>query len=681
MVATPPLPRRPLAGRWPFGGLSPRASRRPLTDRPRVRRASGLAAATLAVTLVGSGCAALTGDTGSDELQQFLTALESGDLAGAAALTTDPAAAEETLAANVQSMGFTPTLSVETPEGDRRPDRDPVPVEITWNMGTAGAEGDGGEGDGGEGDAGGGGGEGEGDDDDEAGADPAGGSGAQSPAPRTVTTRGEASTTKVDDQWKVQWAPTILDTRLAPEGYLAFSEILDYDTSVLDRTGAPLLQWTPVTLVTLAPDAVASADAVAALVSGAAPTITGQSIRDGMAEAGDQPYQVVALRPTDIDPIREQLAAIEGVSLPEQGDLIRTDRGLRSPVLDGLPSAWLEALQAEGGWTAEIVNPGAEPIKLGGAPVGEVNDLVSTLQVSVQQAAQEAVDGSGLAASIVAIQPSTGGVLAVAQNSAADAQGPVSVEGRFPPGSTFKIVTTGAALEAGVVGPDEVVPCPASITVSGRTIPNDSDFELGPVPMETAFARSCNTSQAVISDRLAPEAMRDTAAKLGLGVGFFTPGLTTFTGSVPVTEQGPARVEASIGQGEVLASPFGMAVMTASLANGGRMILPQVIAGQPATANQSPEPLDPGVVGTLRRYMEQTVRTGTATAASSIPGLGGKTGTAEVGSGPAHGWFVGSTGDIAVAVLIEGADSSGPAVEMAADFLAAAGQPAPLAAG
>ena len=633
------------------------------TRRRRGRTASGVVAAVLTVALGGTGCAALTGDTGSDELQQFLSALEAGDVAGAAAMTTDPAAAEETLAANIESMGFTPTLTIDTPEGDRRPDKDPVPVEITWDMGAAG----------------GGGGEG---DDDEGGADPAGGGGEPSPAPRVATTTGEAATTKVDDQWKVKWAPTILDTRLEPGGYLAFSEILDYDTSVLDRTGAPLLQWTPVTAVTLAPDAAGSADAVAALVSAAAPTITGQSIRDGMAQAGDQPYQVVALRPSDIDPIRERLAAVPGVSLPEQGQLIRTDRELRSPVLDGLPDAWLAALQAEGGWRAEIVNPGVEPIELGSAPVGEVEDLVSTVQISVQQAAADAVAGTGLAASIVAIQPSTGGILAVAQNSAADQQGPVSLEGRFPPGSTFKVVTTAAALQSGAVGPDEIVPCPASITVSGRTIPNDSDFALGEVPMETAFARSCNTSQAVISDRLEPTAMKDTVAQLGLGVGFSGPGMSPswFTGSVPVTDRGPARVEAAIGQGEVLASPLGMAVMTASLANGGRMILPQVIAGMPAVAAASPEPLPPAVVDTLRRYMVQTVQSGTATAARAVPGLGGKTGTAEVGSGPSHGWFVGSTGDIAVAVLIEGADSSAPAVEMAADFLGAAGQPAPLPA-
>ena len=75
--------------------------------------------------------------------------------------------------------------------------------------------------------------------------------------------------------------------------------------------------------------------------------------------------------------------------------------------------------------------------------------------------------------------------------------------------------------------------------------------------------------------------------------------------------------------------------------------------------------------------MVQTVQSGTATGAADVPGLGGKTGTAEVGNGPAHGWFVGTTGDLSFAVLLEGADSSKPAVSAASSFLRAAGQPAP----
>src|SRR5699024_9833430 len=303
---------------------------------------------------------------------------------------TDPDAARESLESNIAAMGFCPTLSSDTPEGDRRPDKHPVPVEITWDIPAPedddpeSAEGDEPE---------------AGSEDDateqsrtvtttgEAGTTKVGEERKSDWAPtnlhkrlqpggslsftepndygteqsRTVTTTGEAGTTKVGEEWKVDWAPTILDTRLEPGGSLSFTELMDYDTSVLDRTGAPLFQWTPVTAVTLAPEATDSADAVAGLVDDAEPTITGQTIRDGMAEAGEQPYQVVALRPEDIDPIREQLEAIPGVTLPEQGDLIRTDSDLSSPAIDGLPNAWLDALRAEAGWSAEIVNPGAEP--------------------------------------------------------------------------------------------------------------------------------------------------------------------------------------------------------------------------------------------------------------------------------------------------------------------------------
>src|SRR5699024_1877363 len=208
---------------------------------------------------------------------------------------------------------------------------------------------------------------------------------------RTVTTTGEAGTTKVGEEWKVDWAPTILDTRLEPGGSLSFTELMDYDTSVLDRTGAPLFQWTPVTAVTLAPEATDSADAVAGLVDDAEPTITGQTIRDGMAEAGAQPYQVVALRPEAIDPIREQLERIPVVTLPDQRVLIPTASGRRPPAIDRLTTAWRATRRSAASKSAEIVSPGAEPTELGGAPVGEVDDLVSTLETGIQQAVSAAV--------------------------------------------------------------------------------------------------------------------------------------------------------------------------------------------------------------------------------------------------------------------------------------------------
>jgi cell division protein FtsI/penicillin-binding protein 2 len=88
---------------------------------------------------------------------------------------------------------------------------------------------------------------------------------------------------------------------------------------------------------------------------------------------------------------------------------------------------------------------------------------------------------------IVALQPSTGDVLAVAQNAAAG-NGPKALSGLYSPGSTFKIATAAAALEQGGTAVDTVPPCPGSALIGQRTISNDHNFELPPQPLSSAFA-------------------------------------------------------------------------------------------------------------------------------------------------------------------------------------------------
>ncbi|MFP3468011.1 penicillin-binding transpeptidase domain-containing protein, partial [Leifsonia sp. SIMBA_070] len=77
----------------------------------------------------------------------------------------------------------------------------------------------------------------------------------------------------------------------------------------------------------------------------------------------------------------------------------------------------------------------------------------------------------------MAISPSTGGILAVAQNDAANKEGPIALTGLYPPGSTFKTVTTAAALTSGAVTPQTQLPCPGRATIEGRTIPNEDEFD------------------------------------------------------------------------------------------------------------------------------------------------------------------------------------------------------------
>jgi len=265
----------------------------------------------------------------------------------------------------------------------------------------------------------------------------------------------------------------------------------------------------------------------------------------------------------------------------------------------------------------------------------------------------------------------TGNLLAIGQNAAADAQGPIALTGLYPPGSTFKTVTVSAALQAGQVTPDSVVACPGTENIEGRQIPNDDNFDLGEVPLHTAFARSCNTTMGRLAVNLPPDGLTKAADQLGLGVDFTAPGMTTVTGKVPVADTAALRVEEGIGQGQVTASPFGMALVAAALARGS-VPAPAIVDGQPGKADHAGEPLPPAVAEQVKSMMRETITNGTATQLQDIPDMLGKTGTAEyIDDQHAHGWFVGIDGDLALAVFISDAGSSGPAVDAAGRFLRA----------
>lgn len=612
-----------------------RSSRRPWTR---------LSAAALVATLALGGCSIFTPDNGSSELDSFIEALNNEDAGAAAALTTDPEAARASIEKSLSGLSTDeqgPDLEIDRGDGDL-PDGT-VSLGTTWTLAP-----------------------------DREG------------TPRTITGTGAAGMTKVGEDWKVEWDPTVLDDRFGEGDSLLLEDKLDYSGRVLAADGTPSMEWLPVTNVQIPMSEITpeshAPEQVAALVGQQFPEITAQSIRDGAqsaidgaAESGEaepENYTVVSLREEDIAPIRDQLAGTENVLLDEDHRLISV--GLPSPAMSSVEEPLRERMGERGGWAAGIASSGVMREELASAAPEPIGDITTTLDPAIQSAAQSAVSGSGFASSIVAIRPSTGELVAAAQNDAASSLGPVALQGHFPPGSTFKVVTTSAALSEGVVGANDTVSCPGVTSVDGRTIPNEDEFALGQVSMGTAFARSCNTTQAILSSGLTDTSLRDTAAQLGLGTEMTIPGLDAYTGEVPVAEQGPARVEASIGQGTVTASPFGLALMSASVAANGNLVLPTFFQGEPATVPNPPAPLDPGVANTIQDYMRQVVTSGTGTGGGSIPDLRGKTGTAETGMGDPHGWFTGYAGDLAFAVLMQEADSSKPAVSMAANFLSQA---------
>lgn len=548
---------------------------------------------------------------------RFAEALTGDDIAAAAALTDDPARAGDTLAALYEGLGKEGTFAVTGVEDDT------FTLEATWKLGAAGR------------------------------------------AEWRYTTTGTAVETA--DGWRIRWDPLTLAPGL-DQGSLAYAPVYPEPARVLDAAGGELMSEQVVTLVQLAPGA--DTAAVAGLLAPLAPGITAASLNADLAAAQGTPVTVISLRETDIAPIRAALSAARGVTLAPQRRLLTTDKAMSAPTLSGLGELWQQQADEAAGWAVRAeMSEGTQ--RIAGAPPRPTGDIRSTIDAPLQRAAEAALDPLARPAALVAVRPSTGEIVALAQNAAADGTGPIALTGLYPPGSTFKTVTTAAALDAGIATPDTVLPCPGVVDIEGRRIPNDEGFDLGRVPLHTAFARSCNTTMAGLAVQLPQPALTDTAGRLGLGVDYVTPGLTTVTGSVPVAQNPAQRVEASIGQGQVTASPFGMALVAASIAHGSTP-RPVVVAGSPGTPDRTPPPLPTGVTGQLRTMMRETVTAGTAAQLADIPGLLGKTGTAEYGdNSSAHGWFVGIRDDLAFAVFVADAGSSAPAVDAAGRMLRA----------
>ena len=577
----------------------------------------------LAVTMVLAGCSDAE-DRLDATVRSFAEALSRGDADAAADLTSDPAAASATLGELFASLGSDVSFR---PDRVRAVDSEGgFALGATWTFGPDDAH------------------------------------------EWTYTTDGEATADGQD--WKIRWDPAVVAPGL-DAGPLAYSTLVPQPAArVLDRTGAELLTQHVVTLVDLAPDA--DVAAVAALLNPIAPTITAESLAADVGAAAGAPVTAVTLREEDLTPIEAALTALPGVTLRPQLRLLATDRALTSPTLSGLADLWQQRTDAAAGW-AVTAQTSAGPQRVGGQDAEPVGDISSTLDIGMQRAAEDALASLATPAAIVAIQPSTGNLLVVGQNAPADAQGPIALTGLYPPGSTFKTVTVSAALQAGQVTPDTIVNCPGTENIEGRQIPNDDEFELGEVPLHTAFARSCNTTMGRLAVNLPPDALTDAAAQLGLGIDYVAPGMTTVTGSVPVADSSALRVEEGIGQGQVTASPFGMALVAATLAHGS-VPAPAIVERQPGVADRTPEPLPAQIDDQVQAMMRETITDGTASQLQDIPGLLGKTGTAEYinvqnDDQRAHGWFVGIAGDLALAVFVSDAGSSVPAVDAAGRFL------------
>lgn len=333
--------------------------------------------------------------------------------------------------------------------------------------------------------------------------------------------------------------------------------------------------------------------------------------------------------------------------------------------LAGTPSTTVEAVDHDGRSVATLASQQGQP----GQPVQ------TSIAPAVQAAAEAALAGVTQQAAIVVMRASTGEILASVSrptNQAFD----LALDASVPPGSTFKVVTTTALLQAGL-NPASPATCPPNLVVDGKQFVNYEHETVAALTLEQAFAMSCNTAFIGLARDHLDRTKLAAAAKLyGIGT---TPhmGLTAFGGSVPAAATPVDLAADSIGQGQVVVSPLAMATVAAAV-DSGALHEPRLVAGAPDDS-LPPTPLDPTVDSELKTLMAQVVTSpnGTAAGAGLPAGTYGKTGTAEFGPGPnpsQHAWFIGFKGDIAFAVFVYGGGVGGVvAAPVAARMLKALG--------
>jgi cell division protein FtsI/penicillin-binding protein 2 len=487
------------------------------------------------------------------------------------------------------------------------------------------------------------------------------------PKNRTWTYDGQLNMVRDEGRWEVRWSATGLHPKLGEHQTFALRADPPPRASVNERGGTDVL--VPGHLYHYALDATAAggrlmltARAVADALRPFDQTMDAQRLAE-QASSSKEPLSLITLRQSDHDRVAAAIGALPGVVVTPQAELLPTDESFAPDIVSQVKKAVIDELDGQAGWRVVTVNQnGVDVDVLNEVPGAPAPSVTISLDRSVQNAAQGAVNTTGKQAMIVVIKPSTGEILAVAQNAAANADGPLATMGLYPPGSTFKIVTAGAAIERDMATPNTLLGCPGVMDIGHRTIPNYGGFDLGTVPMSRAFASSCNTTFAELASRMPPRGLTQAAAQYGIGPDYQIEGITTVSGSVPPTVNLAERTEDGFGQGKVVVSPFGMALAAATVA-AGKTPVPQLIEGRQTIVTGDRTPISPKMLDGLRPMMRLVVTNGTADDLQPAGDVRGKTGEAEFAGG-SHSWFAGYRGDMAFAALIVGGGSSEYAVRM-----------------
>jgi cell division protein FtsI/penicillin-binding protein 2 len=298
----------------------------------------------------------------------------------------------------------------------------------------------------------------------------------------------------------------------------------------------------------------------------------------------------------------------------------------------------------------------------------------TTLDSGVQLAADQALAGLPASAAIVAVQPSTGNILAVASHAPAGMPSLDPLAGQYEPGQAFTIISSAALLSTGRLAPSDPVPCPPSNSVDGTVFTNDPpEPNLGSTPsFQADFSHACATAFAGgLSLSLTPADLANAGDSFGIG-GWQLPSASYFAGQTgPATGAGALAAD-MVGTGEVRVSPLGMA-LAAGVVSAGRFHSPSLVAGTTDATSARHSVESAQVLTELRALMQSAMRIPRNRVANVGDDVFGQTGTAPFGTGKLRSnWLVGYQGDIAFAVVqlsTPGGAATASAAPLAASFL------------
>ncbi|MDF3300972.1 peptidoglycan D,D-transpeptidase FtsI family protein [Streptomyces tropicalis] len=327
-------------------------------------------------------------------------------------------------------------------------------------------------------------------------------------------------------------------------------------------------------------------------------------------------------------------------------------------------------------------------------------NVVTTLNPAAQKAAFDGLRHSGGKGAAVALDPSTGKILALASypsydpssfagasssdadawkklQKADDSADPMlnrALRETYPPGSTFKVVTAAAALENGLYGSADQQtnsPLPYTLPDTRTELKNEGNIPCKNATMRVALQYSCNTVFGKIGADLGKDKMLAEAKKFGFDSEQFTP-VRSAASNFPKEMNRPSTALSSIGQFETAATPLQMAMVASAVANDGKLMKPYMVDKLQSPNLDTLEQTDPQELSrplssqnaqVLQSMMETVVKDGTGKNAQ-IPNatVGGKTGTAQHGvanSANPYAWFISyakmpdGSSPVAVAVVVE----------------------------